>query len=177
LTRPKSDRVPVIEDTFGLNLATLRRAAKKAGSDLLTVTWHGVTGLAMIGADRLTLVYAGVTVAADIEVVNCLSGRSRPLMKCPRAHEGNFQTLYLSDGELACRHCHGLRYRSNLAAGPLERARIARFKLLSQMGAQSGEAAPERRFRAWRKIHNRELSRLKILSSEYRNGIELLVEI
>jgi hypothetical protein len=168
LTRPKSDRVPVIEDTFGLNLATLRRAAKKARTDLLTVTWQGVTGLAMIGPDRLTLVYAGVTVAADIEVVNCLNGRSRPLMKCPRAHEGNFQTLYLRDGGLACRHCHGLRYRSNLAAGTVDRARIARFKLMGRMGAEPGEAAPERRYGAWRKRYRLKMSVLMRLGGRYR---------
>jgi len=109
------------------------------------------------------LAFGGVTVSADIVAVPCLNGRLRPLLKCSRAHEGNFQTLYLLGGELACRHCHKLRYRTTLAAGPIERARLARFKLLDRMGGLPGDAIPARSPRAWRKRYLRLSSQLQHL--------------
>lgn len=151
MKKMKLDRVPVIEDTLGLNLAKLLAKAKEVNSNLLAVSWQGTTGLVMLEPERLVLAFGSVTVSAEITAVACLNGRLRPLLKCPRAHEGNFQTLYLHGGELACRHCHGLRYRSTLAASPVERARLARFKLLNRMGGLLGEAVPARQPRAWRK--------------------------
>lgn len=164
MKKPKSVRVPVIEDTLGLNLATLLAASKKTGSSLLAVTWRSTTGLVMLEAERMTLMFSGVTVSAEITAVPCLNGRSRPVLKCSRAHEGNFQSLYLRGGELACRNCHGLRYRSNLAATATDRARLARFKLLDRMGGQPGDAIPARPPRAWRKRFRRLAGRLAALT-------------
>lgn len=65
----------------------------------------------------------------DIVPVACLGGRVRPLLKCSRAHEGNYQALYFRAGVLACRHCHELRYSSRLAANSNERLRIRRIKI------------------------------------------------
>jgi len=164
MKKMKRDRVPVIEDTLGLNLAKLQATAKKVGSDTLAITWQGTTGLVIMEPERMVLAFGGVTISADIVTVACLNGRLRSLLKCSRAHVGNFQTLYLRGGELACRQCHGLRYRSTLAAGPVERARLARFKVLDRMGGLPGEAAPVRRSRAWRKRYLRLVGRLLALS-------------
>ncbi|MGK5035941.1 hypothetical protein [Janthinobacterium sp. LB3P118] len=163
----KLERVPVIEDTLGLNLAKLLAASKKAGQCLLIISWQGGTGLVLLDAQRMALSFGGVTVAAEIVAVQCLNGRSRPLMKCPRAHEGNFQTLYLRGGELACRHCHGLRYRSTLAASATDRARLARFKLLDRMGGQPGDAVPERQPYKWLRRHQRLVQQLAGLSGAH----------
>jgi len=151
MKKMKRDRVPVIEDTLGLNLAKLQATAKKAGSDTLAITWQGTTGLVILEPERMVLAFGGVTVSANIRSVPCLNGRLRPLLKCSRAHVGNFQTLYLRGGELACRQCHGLRYRSTLAAGPVERARLARFKLVDRMGGLPVDGIPARVPRVWRK--------------------------
>ncbi|MBA5686710.1 hypothetical protein [Rugamonas apoptosis] len=171
MKKAKLDRVPVIEDTLGLNLATLLATSKKTGSGLLAVTWQGTTGLVMLEAERMTLMFGGVTACAEIATVRCLNGRLRPLLTCPRAHEGDFQTLYLRGGELACRHCHGLRYRSTLAANATDRARLARFKLLDRMGGQPGDAIPTRPSRAWRKRYRRMVGRLAGLTGMHYGQI------
>lgn len=176
MKKMKLDRVPVIEDTLGLNLATLRAKAKEVNSNLLAVSWQGTTGLVMLEPERLVLAFDGVTASAEIVAVACLNGRSRPLLKCPRAHEGNFQTLYFRSGELACRRCHGLRYRSTLAACPVERARLARFKLLDRMGGLPGEVVPARRHGAWRKRYRRLSGRLASLSSIFYSDLRLLLD-
>ncbi|MEJ7806928.1 MAG: hypothetical protein WKG03_13530, partial [Telluria sp.] len=108
--------------------------------------------------------------------VPCLHNRARPLLKCPRAHEGNFQTLYYRAGELACRHCHNLRYRSTLAASSTDRARIARHKLLAKMGGAPGEDAPERRPGAWRKKHARQVITLGILTKAHYDQLRAYVD-
>ncbi len=176
MKKSKFDRVPVIEATLGLNLATLLAASKKTGSSLLAVTWQGTTGLVMLEAERMTVMFGGVTTSAEIAAVPCLNSRLRPLLKCSRAHEGNFQTLYLRGGELACRHCHGLRYRSTLAATATDRARLARFKLLDRMGGQPGDAIPPRPHRAWRKRYRRMAGRLAALSGVHYGAVQDLLK-
>jgi hypothetical protein len=140
MKKPKSPRVPVLEAAFELNLPKLLRAAKATGSSLLVLDDGDERTVVALSPTRLAVHLGGRAWLADIVAVPCLNDRVRPLMKCPRAHEGNFQTLYLRDGELACRHCHGLRYRSTLAANATERARLARFKLLGRMGGMPGAA-------------------------------------
>jgi len=167
----KRDRVPVIEDTLGLNLATLLTASKKANSDLLALTWQSTTGLVMLEAQRMAVMFGGVTVSTEIASVPCLNSRLRPLLKCPRAHEGNYQTLYLRGDKLACRHCHGLRYRSTLVATASERARLARFKLLDRMGGLPGVDVPERQHGAWRKRYRRMLGRLAALTGMHYSDL------
>jgi len=176
MKKMKRDRVPVIEDTLGLNLAKLQATAKKVGSDTLAITWQGTTGLVILEPERIVLAFGGVTVSADIVAVPCLNGRLRPLLKCSRAHEGNFQTLYLRGAALACRHCHQLRYRTTLAAGPIERARLARFKLLDRMGGLPGEAVPRRQHRAWRKRYCCLLTHLAPLASQHFGNIRQFLQ-
>jgi hypothetical protein len=106
----------------------------------------------------------GRTWVADIMAVPCLKGRLRGLLKCPRAHEGNFQSLYFWAGELACRQCHGLRYRSNLAPSAVARARIARSKLLKSMGAPLGAVVAVRQPFKWRKRHQNLAARASVLA-------------
>lgn len=111
-------------------------------------------------------VYLGARVwLADIVAVRCLNDRVRPLLKCPRAHEGNFQSLYYRGGELACRHCHELRYRSNLAATPSERSRLFRRKLLGRIGNDGADETPKRLRGKWRKCYKKMLMPWEELSN------------
>jgi hypothetical protein len=85
-----------------------------------------------------------------------------------RAHEGNFQSLYFRAGELACRHCHGLRYLTRLAATPQDRNRLARIKLLAKMGHGPDIACPTRLRGRWRGPYGKALARLAELTTSYR---------
>jgi hypothetical protein len=88
-----------------------------------------------------------------------------------RAHEGNFQSLYWFGGELACRVCLQLRYSSNLAATATDRARIARQKLLVQLGGRPGEDAPTRKAGKWRRRHRRLIGRLAGVSGMHYGAL------
>ena len=156
----KLGRVPVLEDAFEINLAKLLAVSKRSGQSLLKLTGGVVAGEVLLTEVKLALRLVGRVFVADIVPVRCLKGRVRPLLKCPRAHEGNFQSLYYWGGELACRHCHGLRYRSTLAPSVAGRARAARAKLLTLMGGKPGDALPFRQPFKWRKRHRRLSSRL-----------------
>ncbi len=160
----KAARVPVLEDAFEINLAKLLAVSKRAGQTLLKVDNGRMSGEVLVTESKLAVRLAGEVYVADIVAVQCLRGRLRPLLKCPRAHEGNFQSLYYWSGEVACRHCHGLRYRSNLAASAVARARIARSKLLAAMGTTSGQVVAERRPFKWRKRHLRLAARADALA-------------
>jgi hypothetical protein len=151
----KTGKVRVLENAFELNLAKLLKASKKLGTTTLTVDGRGASGLVTLALDNLTLIIDGSTFIGTIVMVPCLNGRSRPLLKCGRAHEGNFQSLYYRDGGLACRLCHKLKYQSNLAGGAADRARLARFKLLNKMNGEPGRVIPERKPYCWRKRHLR----------------------
>ena len=160
MKQPRASRVPVVEDAFELNLPKLMRAAKATRTSRLVLDDGDVRTVVVLAETRLAAFLGGRTWLVDIVQVKCLNDRLRPLLKCPRAHEGNFQTLYWSGTELACRHCHRLRYRSNLAASATERARLARFKLLAKMGAEPGQFVSARQPFKWRKRHLRLLKRL-----------------
>ncbi len=151
------NRVPVLELAFELNLAKLNRAAKQYASSALSVTDGVSRGVVLLSAGGMSLSINGRTQVAAVVAVPCLGGRLRPLLKCPRAHEGNFQSLYLTGGELACRYCHALRYRTTLAPTATARARFARHKLMSVMGGEPGIDVPVRRAGAWRKKYTRQI--------------------
>ena len=155
MKKSKVARVPILENAFEVNLPKLMRAAKAAGSSRLVLDDEDVRTVAVLAETRLAVFLGGQQWVVDIVPVQCLKGRVRPLLKCPRAHEGNFQSLYFWGNELACRHCHALRYRSNVVASATDRARIARSKLLREMGAESGEAMAARQPFKWRKRHLR----------------------
>lgn len=169
-------RVPVIEDTLGINIAVLLAEAKKTGRNLLSLAWQGTTGLVTLEANQVTLMFSGVIVSAEIYTVPCLNGRLRPLLKCPRAHEGNFQTLYLLHSELACRYCHRLRYRSTLAPSATERARLARFKLMAKMGCGPSNVILDRKPRCWRSRHRRLKMRLVGLTGLHYGALRAKLE-
>lgn len=120
---------------------------------------------------HLAVLLGGRVWIAHIAAINCLGDRVRPLLKCPRAHEGNFQSLYYWGGELACRHCHRLRYRSNLAATATDRARLAKLKLLKTMGGRPGDVMPARRPLVWRLRYRRMAARLASLTGIHYTGI------
>lgn len=160
----KDIRVPVLEDKFEINLAKLMAVSTSTGQSLLAVGDGTTTGLIRLCPDRLTAFLGGATYRVDIVAIPCLKGRVRPLLKCPRAHEGNFQSLYWSGSEVACRHCLNLRYRSTLAATATDRARLARHKLLGALGAAPEAAIPVRQPYKWRKRHRCLTARLTSLT-------------
>jgi hypothetical protein len=165
MKKAKAPRVPVLENAFEVNLAKLIRAAKASRSPRLVLDDGDVRTVAVLAETRLAVFLGGRQWVVDIVPVQCLQDRIRPLLKCPRAHEGNFQSLYYRGGELACRHCHKLRYRTTIAGTSADRARIARSKLLREMGAEPGEAVPERQPYKWRKLHLYKAMRLAHLTS------------
>lgn len=168
----KAPRVPVLENAFEVNLSKLMRAAKAMGSSRLVLDDSEVQTVAMLTETRLAVFLGDRPWLVDIVPVRCLKGRVRPLLKCPRAHEGNFQSLYYRGNELACRHCHKLRYQSNVAASAVGRARIARSKLLSSLGAKPGQATVERQPFKQRGRHTRQLRRLMQLSAVHYENLE-----
>jgi hypothetical protein len=163
----KTGLVRVLENAFEINLAKLLAASKKLGATTLTVDGCGMSGLASISYDKFTLIVDGGIFSCLIITVPCLNGRFRPLLKCPRAHEGNFQSLYLFNGELACRKCLKLRYRSNLASGSKERARIQRMKAMHKLGRQADGTLPEYKKFEWRKKYFEKIAHIKDLENDH----------
>lgn len=175
MKKAKVPRVPVLENAFEVNLPKLMRAAKATGSSRLVLDNGNVRTVAILAEMRLAVFLGGQQWVVDIVPVQCLKGRVRPLLKCPRAHEGNFQSLYFRGKELACRRCHALRYRTNVAGSAADRTRIARFKLLRQMGAKPGETLPPRQPFKWRKRYLGLAARVERLSFiHYQNLREWL---
>jgi len=175
MKKAKAPRVPILENAFEVNLPKLMRTAKSTGSSRLVLDDGDVRTVAVLAETRLAVFLGGRQWVVDIVPVQCLRDRVRRQLACPRAHEGNFQSLYFHGGELACRHCHRLRYRSNVAATAVDRARIARLKLLYAMGAEPGEPMAARQPFKWRKRHLSLVARVERLTSvHYRNVREWL---
>jgi hypothetical protein len=172
MKKAKAPRVPILENAFEVNLPKLIQAAKATGSSRLLLDDGDVRTVAVLAESRLAVFLGGQQWVVDIVSVQCLKDRVRPLLKCPRAHEGNFQSLYYRSGELACRHCHALRYRTNIAATPVERARLARVKLLTLMGAEPGRPVVEREPFKWRSRHLRQLEKLAQLTTHHYQEIQ-----
>lgn len=167
MKKAKAPRVPVLESAFEVNLPKIQRAIKAAGRPEVVLVDGAERTVAVLSETRLAVHLGGRVWLADIVSVPCLNDRVRPLLKCPRAHEGNFQSLYWRGGELACRHCHALRYRSNLASTPLERARLARAKLIAQIRPLDSSYLSGRLPRVWRKRHLRQVQQLGELSKTH----------
>jgi hypothetical protein len=144
---------------------------KDSGDSRLVLADGDERTVVVVAETRLAVMLGGQAWVVDIVAVPCLGGRLRPLLKCPRAHEGNFQSLYYRVGMLACRHCHGLRYSSNLAATPQGRNRLARIKLLATMGHGPGTACPARLRGRWRGPYGKSLMHLAALTTSYRDLI------
>lgn len=164
MKKQNAAKVPVLERAFELNLPRIMRTAKAAGTSRLVLDAGALRTVVVLAESRLAVLLGGRAWLVDVVPVRCLNGRLRPLLKCPRAHEGNFQSLYYWAGELACRHCHKLRYRSNVAGSAADRARIARSKLLSSMGGALGQLVPARQPNKWRKRYLRRSARIAALS-------------
>jgi hypothetical protein len=171
MKKPKAPRVPVLENAFEVNLPKLLRAVKASGRPEVVLVAGDQHTVAVLSETRLAVHLDGRAWLADIVAVRCLNDRVRPLLKCPRAHGGNFQSLYWRGGELACRHCHALRYRSALAAGPVARARLAREKLLARIGCHPGDALPQRAPRMWRKQYLHITSQFHVLTERYYTAV------
>jgi hypothetical protein len=171
MKKAKAPRVPILENAFEVNLPKLMRAAKAAGSSGLVLDDGDVRTVAVLTKTHLAVLLGGRTWIVNIVPVPCLRRHVRSLLKCPRAHEGNFQSLYFEGGELACRHCHHLRYRSTLAATETDRARLARQKLLRAMGGHSGTMFVERTPFKWRRRHQRLTAKLAALNRLHYQGV------
>lgn len=165
MKKPKAPRVPVLENAFEVNLPKLLRAVKASGRPEVVLVDGDEHTVAVLSETRLAVRLGGRTWMADIVAVPCLNNRVRPLLKCPRAHEGNFQSLYWRAGELACRHCHALRYASNLAAGKVARAQLARQKLATAFGACGGDPISVRPTGSWRSRYSRLVARIGMLAA------------
>jgi hypothetical protein len=171
MKKAKAPRVPVLENAFEVNLAKLIRAAKASGSCRLVLDDGDVRTVAVLAETRLAVFLGSQQWVLDIVPVRCLRGHVRPLLKCPRAHEGNFQSLYFRGGELACRLCHALRYRTNVAATAIERERIARSKLLLSLGGDASCPDLVRRPYKWRKRHLRLIRSVEHLTNIHYKSI------
>jgi len=170
MKKAKAPRVPILENAFEVNLPKLMRMAK-TGESRVVLDDGVVRTVAVLTEARLAVFLGGRQWVVDIIPVHCLGDRARPLLKCPRAHEGNFQSLYFRGDELACRHCHALRYRTNVAGSATERARIARSKLLREIGAGTGEFMAARKPFKWRKRYLRLASDLERLTTDHYQEI------
>jgi hypothetical protein len=162
MKKAKAPKVPVLESAFEVNLPKLIRVAKATGSARLVLDDGDVRTVAVLAESRLAVFLGGQQWVADIVAVQCLKGHVRPL-KCPRAHEGNFQSLYYRSGELACRHCHALRYRTTLCGSATARVRIAKDRLQQKMGGATRLGVPDRQPGAWRKKYARDAALLATL--------------
>jgi hypothetical protein len=167
MSRKKTGKILTIENAFEVNLPTLLKASLHTSSRLLVVDDSYMYGLVLIEKDKMTLITGGLLMSAAIVFVPCLKGRFRPLFKCPRAHEGNFQSLYLSDGVLACRKCHHLRYQSNLAGCANDRARIQRHKMMQRLGRRADGELPSQRKFEWRKKYLAKISKIQELENNH----------
>jgi hypothetical protein len=172
MKKPKAPRVPVLENAFEVNLPKLLRAVKASGRPEVVLVDGYEHTVAVVSETGLAVHLGGRVWMADIVAVPCLKDRVRPLLKCPRAHEGNFQSLYYRAGELACRHCHALRYRSNLAPGKVERMELARHKLTKQMDNLN----LTRRFGQWRRSYYSALYSLAEMMTTCRITMEQRAE-
>lgn len=174
MKKAKAPRVPVLEDAFEVNLTKLMRAAKASGSSTLILDDGSVRTVAILAETRLGVVLGGQHRVVDIVQVKCLKGRSRPLLKCPRAHEGNFQSLYYRNGELACRHCQGLRYQSTVSTVS-KQAYLRKTKMEKKITHTNPTRAIARPFRGWRSKYLRlikKLQKLTIKSYQYMEKSE-----
>lgn len=176
MKKAKAPRVPVLENAFEVNLPKLIRAAKATDDARVVLTDGAVRTVAILTQSRLAVSLGGRSWVVDIVAVQCLKGRLRPLLKCPRAHEGNFQSLYYRSGELACRHCHALRYRTNLAATAVERARIARVRLLLSLGIEPSRLDMARHPYKWRKRHVRIIAKVERLARIHHEDLRLWLD-
>lgn len=176
MKKAKAPRVPVLENAFEVNLAKIMRSAKAADDRRVILDDGGVRTVAILTQTYLGVSLGGRSWIVHIVTVPCLKARLRPLLKCPRAHEGNYQSLYYRGGELACRHCHALRYRTNIAATPADRARIARAKLLLSLGGRPGQTGIVRQPFKWRKRHLRLLSDITRLENIHYQDVHTWLE-
>jgi len=94
MKKAKAARVPVLENAFELNLPALMRMAETTGESRLVLDDGDVRTVAVLTETRLAIFLGSRPWVVDIAPVKCLRGRLRPMFRCPRAHEGNFQSLY-----------------------------------------------------------------------------------
>jgi len=165
--------VPILENAFEVNLPKLMRVVKATGDSRVVLDDSDVKTVAVLAETRLAVFLGGRACVADIVAVQCLQGRVRPLLKCPRAHEGNFQSLYFLGDELACRHCHALRYRTTTVTGSVQRAGLKREKALIELGGGPGEAFPLRGPGRWRRRYVMKVRHYETLCASHYDALQI----
>jgi hypothetical protein len=101
-----------------------------------------------VARETVTVVVDGVEQELEVVRQDRINGGQQAYWSCPRC--GVLRShLYVCDGALACRCCHGLDYRSRHV---LHRALIRAAKLRRKLGAAPGLLAPlPPRPRRWRR--------------------------
>jgi hypothetical protein len=171
----KAARVPVLENAFEVNLPKLLRATKATASSRLVLDDGNVRTVAVLTERRLAVRLGGQDWLVDIVPIQCLNGRVRSLLKCPRAHEGNFQSLYFFNSALACKGCHKLRYRSTLES-KFNQMNLAREKLVLSMGGTCVNDVPRRRAGSWRKKYRQQIAKLGALTQVHYSRLSTYIE-
>lgn len=90
MKKAKSARVPILENAFEVNLPKLMRAVKATGDSRVVLDDGVLRTVAVLTERRLAVLLGNRQWVVDIMPVRCLNDRVRPLLKCPRTHEGNF---------------------------------------------------------------------------------------
>jgi hypothetical protein len=176
MKKAKAARVPILENAFELNLPKLMRAVKTTGDCRVVLDDGVVRTVAVLAETRLAVLLGDRQWVVDIVPVQCLKDRVRPCLRCPRAHEGNFQSLYFRSGVLACRQCHQLRYRSTVSGNKMDAARLARRKLLDRMGGEHKCDVPNRFPGKWRKKYVDQLRKLESLTTVHFDYLKKFVK-
>ena len=96
MKKSKTARVPVLENALEINLLKLMRMATATGESRVILDNEIVRTLAMLTKTRLAIFLGDRPLVVEIVPVQCLQGRVRPLLKCPRAR-GEFSGPVLPD--------------------------------------------------------------------------------
>jgi hypothetical protein len=87
-----------------------------------------------VAREEIRLVVGGVEVTIEVERRELPGGGAQAFWRCPRCDRLRYD-LYIVDGALACRVCHGLDYRSRHMLHP---AVVKAAKLRQRLGAEPG---------------------------------------
>jgi hypothetical protein len=167
MIKSNTEGLKILERAFEINLATLLKKSRDLSSNILTIGDSFSMLIAVISQHQINIVSGDAIATLDVVAIPCLKGRFRPLFRCPRAHEGNFQSIYLCDGVLACRKCHNLRYQSNLAGCAKDRARIQRYKMMKRLGRKTDGKLPNQRKFEWQKKYFAKISKIQELENNH----------
>ncbi len=140
-TQTRCQRRPFTDEFFSLDIRRLHRdgCLERVGAGRVTVTWDGGGSIDVVKDRTGILLEYSVVDGEDreehserivIQRTRCHFGGSRPWWFCPRC--GRRCAILYGHHRFLCRHCHGLRYRSqseSKAGRLLRRAEKIRARL------------------------------------------------